>query len=177
MKKRRISLYLVPLSLILPALAAAQANPLFSMRGPTITIAGSPFQGKRLGHFVQQLADGTTVTQEVRGQIARDSDGRVRVEEQRGDQPDSVEVLDPISQTALRWTSASTEATRSTPLSRFPSHVTFPSQSSLAAREVNLQESEPGKVTTESLGDKTINGLVTTGKRTSTVVSNRQDST
>jgi hypothetical protein len=170
MQKRRLRYSLAALSLSLPFLAAAQSNPVFSTIGSTVTITGCPFQGKRVGRFVQKLADGTTATQVVRGQMARDSEGRVRVEEQDAEQPVSVEVLDPMTHSSLRWSSASTSAT----LMSIPRelHVTFPSQPALAARESSIEEREPAKITKEDLGKKTINGLLTTGTRSTMTVSN-----
>jgi TonB family protein len=187
MKKRSIGLSLPILSVILPLLAAGQsnprlppidpafriigANPFFATNGPNIAVARVPFQAKRVGRSVQKLADGSTVAENIVGQIARDSDGRVRVDEQQGDQPLVTEVLDPVTNTSLRWSSSSTAAMQSTPFSRQPWHVTFPSQTLSASIESNTEEREPDKITKENLGTKTVNGLVTSGTRTTTVVS------
>jgi TonB family protein len=187
MKKRSTGLSFSILSVILPLLAAAQsnprlppidpafriigANPFFATNGPNITVARVPFQAKRVGRSVQKLADGSTVAEDIVGRIARDSDGRVRVDEQQGDQPLVTEVLDPVTNTSLRWSSSSTTATQSTPFSRQPWHVTFPSQTLSASIESNTEEREPDKITKENLGTKTVKGLVTSGTRTTTVVS------
>jgi hypothetical protein len=168
--KRRLPLSLAARILVLPALAGAQSNLLFSSSGQTVTIAGNPFQGKLTGRMVQKIADGMAVMQDVQGQMARDSNGRVLMEEQHADQPISAEVLDPVSRTSLEWTSASTTVTRTTPLSRFPWHVIFSSQPLLEAYELETERREPEKVTTEDLGKKIIGGLATTGTRTTTVV-------
>jgi hypothetical protein len=187
MKKRSTGLSLPILSVILPLLAAGQsnprlppidpasriigANPLFATIGPNIAVARVPFQAKRVGRSVQKLGDGSTVAEDIVGQIARDSDGRVRVDEQQGDQPLVTEVLDPVTSTSLRWISSSATATQSMPFSRQPWHVTFPSQTLSAAIESNAEEREPDKITKENLGTKTVNGLVTSGTRITTVVS------
>jgi TonB family protein len=60
---------------------------------------------------------------------------------------------------------------QSSPFSRQPWHVTFPSQSLSASIESNTEEREPDKITKENLGTKTVNGLVTSRTRTTTVVS------
>lgn len=167
--KRRFPLSLAALILVLPPLAEAQSNFLFASRGQTVTISATPFEGKLTGFAVEKIPYGTTA-QAVQGRIARDSDGRVRIEEQYADTSISTEVLDPVSRTSLTWSNHPPIATLTTPLSRFPWHVIFSSQPWLEADELEAEGKEPEKVTTENLGTKIIGGLATTGTRTTTVV-------
>jgi hypothetical protein len=106
--------------------------------------------------------------------MARDSEGRVREEEQQTNKPTYFVVLDPVGHVQLRWSSATKTATRFG-FAGEREQVTFPLQPWLAILkgrgwEQPDSEGEPEKVTTEDLGQKTINGLVTTGTRTSTVI-------
>jgi TonB family protein len=170
MQKRRILFGLAALIFALPALAFTQT---FLSTGPTVTIAGAPFQAQRVARVVQKLFDGTTITREVRGRMARDSEGRVYEEEQ--DQTNKimyVVVLDPVSHIQLKWSSSSKTAT-SIGLQTNP-HVTFPLHYPLVPLKLGVQQPDPGvepdKVTTQDLGQKTIDGLVVSGTRTVTVV-------
>ncbi len=176
MKPSLFPLGLAAIIVLLPALGTAQttypvgSRPLFSSSGPSVTVAGAPFQAKRVGRSVQEQSDGTTVTLEVTGQMPRDSQGRVRVDALQSDQSLSVVVLDPVNHTSLGWRGASTTATLATLPALAPWHVTFPAQPLLAAKESTAQDKQPQTVTTEELGKKTIAGLVTIGTRTTTVV-------
>jgi hypothetical protein len=170
MKKRRFSLSLVALVVVLPSVGVAQT---MLSNGPTVSIPGTPFQGERVGRVVQKLANGVTITHEVRGQMARDSEGRVREEEQQTNKPMYVTVLDPVGHFQLRWSSLSKTATRRG--FSEAEHVTFPLQPWLEIlKRIGWDQPEPGPepniVTTSDLGKKTIRGLVTTGTRTNTVV-------
>jgi hypothetical protein len=81
----------------------------------------------------------------------------------------TVEVLDPVNGTSLRWTGASTIATRSIPLGRPPWHVTFPSSIVDSVIQDVDKRNSPGGTTTEDLGRKTVAGVVTVGTRTTDV--------
>jgi hypothetical protein len=156
---------------VFSCVAAASQSMLAS--GPTVMVPGAPFQGERVGRLVQKLANGITITHEVRGQIARDTEGRVREEEQQTNKPMFVVVLDPVNHLQMKWSSSSKTATRLPFSGR--EHVTFPLQpwlEILKGRGWDQPEPgpEPNKVTTEDLGKKTISGVVTTGTRTTTVV-------
>ena len=170
LKKPRFPLSLAVLSMVLPAPAVAQT---FLSTGPTVTNSGAPFQAERVGRVVQKLVDGTTITREVRGRMARDSEGRVYEEEQ--DQTNKIMyfvVLDPVKHVQLKWSSSSKTAT-SMGLPTTP-HVTFPLRYPLVPLNLGVERPDPGeepnKVTTQDLDKKTIDGLVVTGTRTVTVV-------
>jgi TonB family protein len=171
LKKPRFPLNLAVLSMVvLPVLAVAQT---FLSTGPTVTISGAPFQAERVGRVVQKLVDGTTITRQVRGRMARDSEGRVYAEEQ--DQTNKVVyvvALDPVSHVQLKWSSSSKTAT-SMGLQSNP-HVTFPLHYPLVPLKLGAERPDPGaepdNASTQDLGQKTIDGLVVTGTRTVTVV-------
>ncbi len=171
MAKPLVPLSLAAFILVAPLAAAAQARLLFSSDFPSISTPGAPFQGKLVGSFEQTQPDGTVMERDMTGSIARDSSGRIRIEEQQGDSPITVEVLDPVKGTSLRWTGASTAAISSIPLPRQPWHVTFPSSTLDASIQDTLKRRSPEGTTTEDLGGKTLAGLVTAGTRTTTVES------
>jgi hypothetical protein len=181
LKKHKFFLYLAVIGLILPAVTAADA---YFATGPTVTTAHAPFQGMRVDRAVNILADGTTITHDMRGRFARDSEGRVYEEEQQvidggaamPGAPMRTTMIDPVKHFTLHWSTA--PPPRGSPkiadvmgLSEVV-NVTFPLQFSIP----NYREPtpapgvEPDKVTTENLGQKTIDGVVTTGTRTITMI-------
>lgn len=187
MSKHGVPMKIVLLSLVLPGLLLAQRRlppvtprppglrPLgaaIDSHGPTVTITGASFQAQRIGQSTMKLADGSTLTQEVHGQMIRDSQGRVRVEQQMADQPTSVVVIDPVNHTLLRWDNRSTEATQMAMPREL--HVTFPRPTlqSYPVVESETELREPDKVTHENLGQKAINGIMTNGTRTTTILPN-----
>jgi hypothetical protein len=77
-------------------------------------VAGQPYQAEKVTHSQQSLSDGTVITHDTRGLIARDADGRMREEvymvrsgNVNGKQMDmnlqSATVGDPIAHTMLIW--------------------------------------------------------------------------
>ena len=181
MTKRPIPLNVLLLGAVLPCLLVAQRlppitppgpgvrplGPLLDLHGPTVTIAGAPFQAQRVGQSIQQLPDGSTLTQEVHGLMARDSQGRVRVEQQMADQPTTVVVIDPVNHISLRWDNTSKVATQTA--LPFELHLTFPLLTNPPWISVLLElESTGGSITREDLGQKTINGILVMGTRTAT---------
>jgi TonB family protein len=129
--------------------------------------------------MVVKLADGTTETHEVRGLFARDSEGRIREEEQQPNEPTRFVLLDPVKNIYLSWNTstkiANTLMVTNAASREGVSHVTFPAQpwhafASNCPWHPAAPESLPGKVTTESLGQKTIDGIVVTGTRTTIAV-------
>jgi hypothetical protein len=80
---------------------------------------GEPYQAEKVTRSVQTLADGTVITNETRGTIARDAQGRVREEVYQthfgninGKQMEmkfqSATVGDPVAHTMLIWTGTDT---------------------------------------------------------------------
>jgi hypothetical protein len=164
---------LVAIGVALPLLTLAQRA---SMAGPTVAIAGAPFQGERVGRLVLKLADGTTITREVQGRFARDSEGRVREEEQQASGSTYVVVLDPVKHMMITWSSVGNKVATTVPLAE-QMRFTFPLGNSLGSAgrlgfggTYAAPGAEPLKVTTQNLGQKTIDGVVATGTRTTTVI-------
>lgn len=78
-------------------------------------VAGAPYQGEKVTRSVQALSDGTVITHETRGLIARDSQGRMREDlyqvhsgnvngRQMEMELQSATVGDPVAHTMLVWT-------------------------------------------------------------------------
>jgi hypothetical protein len=177
MKKAIVPLTFVVLCIFLPALAAQD----WTTSGPTITIAHAPFQGERVGRTVRKLADGTTIIHEVKGRIARDTDGRVYEEQQQtavyGDKalpagPMHVSIIDPVKHLQMRW-EASPKIVTVSPISTGELHVVFPPDFPKEAKYHAYPPAlgaKPDGVTTEDLGQKTLSGIVTTETRTTTAI-------
>jgi hypothetical protein len=181
MKKHKFSVFVAAVCLIPPTLAAAES---WLTTGPTVTIAHAPFQGIREDRSINALADGTTITHDVKGRFARDSEGRIYEEEQLvidggaalPGAPMRMMIIDPVKHFSLHWSTAtpppnSAKIADVMGISEKP-HVTFPMQfGSPSYREWSAgPEAEPDKVTTENLGLKTIDGVVTIGTRTTTII-------
>jgi len=178
MKRRFFPLALTVLSAVLPVLAAQTLS--FGPITAAIAISGVPFQAERVGRLVHKLANGTTITREVRGRIARDSEGRVLEEEQQTisgetklpNGPMNVTVLDPVKHSVLTWSNSSQTATLREMSEILIRHISFPLEHTYLKLgwDRPLHGADPDKVTTDDLGQKTISGLTTTGTRTTTVI-------
>jgi hypothetical protein len=83
-------------------------------------LTGAPYQGEKVTHSKQTLGDGTVITHDTRGLIARDTDGRMREDLYQvhsgnvdGRQMDmslqSATVGDPVAHTMLFWTGEKTK--------------------------------------------------------------------
>jgi hypothetical protein len=77
--------------------------------GPMGTVAGAPYLADAITQRVQVLADGNRIEQTTSGNVARDSQGRVRRDEalpglasKNGDAPHIVMIDDPVAQ--VHWT-------------------------------------------------------------------------
>jgi hypothetical protein len=83
-------------------------------------VGGAPYQGEKMSRSLQTLSDGTVITHETRGMIARDAQGRIREElyqvhsgnlngRQLDRQFQSATVGDPVAHTILIWTDEKTK--------------------------------------------------------------------
>src|SRR5438552_9131657 len=63
------------------------------------TIKGLPYSAELLSESVQSLADGNRIVQRTTGRVYRDSEGRVRREEDRPSGTPSISVTDPMART------------------------------------------------------------------------------
>jgi hypothetical protein len=150
----------------------------FRMGPPT---TGAPFSATVTITRVQKLADGTTITHSSVVKEARDSNGRLYREmlpETSGRNFTTYSVFDPVGRVTLHWTSNSKQASLM--------HLPDPSQFS-GARWAHGPQSEDRTqadgvasgerfhgdrqpATTESLGSRTIEGLVADGTRTTRII-------
>lgn len=80
-----------------------------ALAGPMGTVTGAPYSADTVTQRVQELADGNRIEQTTSGNVARDSQGRVRREEsllglssKNGDAPHIVMIDDPVAQ--VHWT-------------------------------------------------------------------------
>jgi hypothetical protein len=159
----------------------------FRMSAPT---TGAPYSATMTITRVQKLSDGTTITHTSVVKEARDSSGRLYREtlpENPGHTFTSYSVFDPVSRVSIHWTSDSKQA----------SLMHLPDPSQLAALrgargpqpQISAQADGAGPglgagpgpgqgfhhgnlppATTESLGSKTIGGLVADGTRSTRVI-------
>jgi hypothetical protein len=141
---------------------------------------GAPFSATRTVTHTQTLADGTTITHTNVIKEARDSQGRVFTQELPSPTGEGsrnramVRIFDPVSHTAITYLPDSKQAN--------VLHLPEPGQFQRrrgpdgagpnAAEEVGRFRGNPNMPTptTESLGSKTINGVVAEGTRTTKVI-------
>jgi hypothetical protein len=147
--------------------------------GPPIT--GAPYSATMTTTRVQKLSDGTTITHTSVVNEARDSNGRLYREmlpENPGHAFTSYSVFDPVGRVAIRWNSESKQASLM--------HLPDPSQLAASRWGRGPQPEDRPQVegaaagahfhgnlqpaTTESLGSKTIGGLVADGTRITRVI-------
>jgi hypothetical protein len=182
-------LSILGLCAVIAAVAGAQT---FSSNNPSVLTVGAPFQGDWVGRSERTLADGTVVVHEVHGRVARDSQGRFRQEEEAGADPGvkgaggtgaagtsanqdiRYIVIDPVSHTQVRWSSTSKDATL-LPSGGENLRIPFPFPLlGWPATRSALDQPQPGAaadmITITDLGQKTTDGLVTEGTRTTTIV-------
>jgi hypothetical protein len=142
----------------------------FGMRAP---VTGAPYSALRTTTRVQTLANGTTITHTSQVKEARDSSGRTYLENlpnagEGGEARSFVRVFDPVSHVSISWSSGGKQAT--------VVHLPEPGQFG-GAREVAAGENggrpqlrRNSEVTMESLGTKTIGGVVADGTRVTRVI-------
>src|SRR5579872_4502944 len=61
------------------------------------TVKGAPYSAEFVNDFVQTLADGNRIVHHSTGRVYRDSEGRVRREEDRPSGPPAVSITDPVA--------------------------------------------------------------------------------
>jgi hypothetical protein len=164
-------------------------------------VTGRPYQAEQVSRSVQTLSDGTVLTHETKGMIARDTDGRIREDlyivhsgQVNGREMDlslqSATVGDPVTHTTLIWTGGLSKIAT---LMQFPALPTYPSGIAVGGvlgsapppppvklvappkpAPVVVSALPPGwtkdQVRTEELGQQSLEGLLVTGKRTTTTI-------
>jgi hypothetical protein len=151
----------------------------FRMGSPT---TGAPYSATRTITHVQKLDDGTTIRHTTIEKEARDSNGRFfRETLPQGTQDNIAEysVFDPVNRVALRWNSE----TKQVHLGHLPDPNQLQSRWAGGPRPVGAMGASASPAggparfhgslqppQTESLGSKTIGGLVADGTRTTRVI-------
>jgi hypothetical protein len=137
-------------------------------------VTGAPFSATRTVTEVQKLSDGTTITHTTVIKEARDSNGRTYTEtlpeSNSGQARSFVRVFDPVNRVSINWSSASKQAS--------VLHLPDANDARPAGQGARPQFVGPQgrprpnapQFTTESLGSKTIAGVVADGTRTTRVI-------
>jgi hypothetical protein len=145
------------------------------------TVTGRPFRAEVNARKVETKADGKQITYESHGILARDSAGRVlqeglpspRVGISGGGAtftPLSAKVTDPIAKSEFRWDEMTKMLFKMRPL---PQQIrTTPAPLDGCEREQDRARSYPNGTTqrSESLGERTIQGMLTRGCRVYTFI-------
>jgi hypothetical protein len=137
-------------------------------------VIGQPYSAVQTRHIVRTLANGTTISHDGHHSVARDSEGRVRVERRmaRGQNgsPDVVMVfvLDPVSHTFTTWVEGSKDGTKTAMVIKVPAEQRR-QQAGTAPAQAESSRPKP-VITTEDLGTATIQDLPVTVSKTTTIV-------
>jgi hypothetical protein len=155
-----------------PKPVVANGGVLHTLLAPPVI--GQPYSAVQVRHISRKLADGTTISHQGHHSVARDSQGRVRVERRmaqgQNGGPDvvTVFVLDPVAHSFATWVQGEKGGTKTAMVVKLPA-------GQQQARPVPARTAdEPGRpqpiVTTEDLGTDTIQGLPVTVSKTTTIV-------
>lgn len=173
-------------------------------------VANEPYQAEKTARSVQTLSDGTVITLETHGLLARNSTGQVREDVHsnisgmvNGREMDRdttfATVADPVDSTIILW-QAGPGKSKIAITQQMPNLAGLKKNSNLPASGANLgllatpppppvgaipgaplrvtaaklpnnpADTNPNKVTHEDLGQQSLQGLLVTGKRTTTVI-------
>ena len=136
--------------------------------GARTPVTGAPYSALRTTTHVETLANGSTVTHTSQVKEARDSNGKTYVEtvpnatERGGAAHSFVRVFDPVNRETISWSANSKQATI----------VHLPEPGQFAGRRGQGAAGPAGtgrfrgnnQAATESLGSKTMNGIVVDGR-------------
>lgn len=134
-------------------------------------VSGEPFSAMWTNEIVKTLADGTKVTRHGHHFVARDSAGRERLEIRLSAAKDGkpevklIFVLDPVAHTLTSWAEGSPTGQKVATVTK----VKDPTGEIKVAQPKPDGRPQP-QVTKQDLGSQQIDGLVTTGEQTTTVV-------
>jgi hypothetical protein len=138
-------------------------------------VVGQPYSAVQVHGTTRTLADGSTVSHHGHHIVARDAEGRMHVEMRmakgQNGEPDQVLVfvMDPVAHTFTTWLSNVPNQPKVASLIKLP--ASGRDAPPVAAEKTPAEDHRPQPIiTTEDLGTKTIQGLETTGKRTTTIV-------
>jgi hypothetical protein len=152
-------------------------------------VTDAPYKADKVSRSVQKLADGTVITHETKGLIARDAQGRVREDinmvhsgQMGGNEQDlslqSATVGDPVTHTILLWTGEKTKVAMQMQMPSLPTTGRMAGGLGAAppppAGSPGARGSGPLLIKddsrTEELGKQSIEGVLVTGKRTTTTI-------
>jgi hypothetical protein len=137
-------------------------------------VIGQPYSAVQVHHTSRKLADGTTISQKGHHFVARDAQGRVRVEMRmakgKNGEPDTVMVFvsDPVAHTITTWMSGPKVENKAASVVKIPAERK--QETPVQARVTNASTRPQPVVTTENLGTVMLQGLPVTDVRTTTVV-------
>jgi len=188
-------------------------NVSFATAAVTSPVENKAYQAEKTTRSVQKLADGTVITHETHGLVARSATGQVRedvhsningiVNGRMMDRDSTMAtVADPVTSSITLWQTGPAEKTKTAIVMQLPNlaglkakthlqggimggigsgpvtltnangtplHVNAPTAPK-AISGMNADEKNPNKVTHEDLGQQSLEGLLVTGKRTTTVI-------
>jgi hypothetical protein len=136
-------------------------------------VLGQPYSAQRVQHMTQTLADGTTITHQGHHFVARDGQGRVRVEMRVGraekGEPETELVLvsDPVAHTITTWMTGP-KAQRVASVVKIPEGKK--QETSATPTRVSGDTRPQPVVTTQNLGVQMVHDVPVSDVRTTTVV-------
>jgi hypothetical protein len=141
-------------------------------------VVGQPYSAVQKHSTRRQLADGTTISHEGHHAVARDAEGRVRVElrmaRAHDGEPETVMVFvtDPVAHTLTTWVTGGREIQKVATVVKLPSAEEQAAREAKRATATSAAESNRPQptVTTEDLGTDSLNGVPVTVSRTTTIV-------
>jgi hypothetical protein len=161
-------------------------------------VAGEPYQADEVTRSVQKLGDGTTITREWSGLIARDGEGRIREDmymvhavQLNGRQVNrslqSATIGDPVSHSMLIWTDErlriamrmqlpslaglrTAHTTGDSPMVRMLKEDSPPPPRGTPPVILGNKSGLANNVMTEDLGQQSVEGVLATGKRITTTI-------
>jgi hypothetical protein len=137
-------------------------------------VIGQPYSATQVHRTVRKLADGTTISQKGHHFVARDSEGRVRVEMRlatgKNGEPDTVLVFvsDPVAHTITTWKDGPKVENMTASVIKIPAERK--QETAVQPRVANASTGPQPVVKTEDLGTVMLQGLPVTDVRTTTIV-------
>jgi hypothetical protein len=160
------------------AAAGGEKKEVIANGGVTSSLTAAPVIGQPYSAIVahqqsQKLSDGTTVSKKGHHFVARDGQGRVRVEMRmargKNGEPDTVMVFvsDPVAHTITSWVSGPKIENKTASVIKIPAER----KQEIAAQPRVVNDSRPQPlVTKEDMGTVMLQGLPVTDVRTTTIV-------
>ena len=139
-------------------------------------VLGQPYSAVQVRRTSRKLADGTVISHQGHHSVARDSQGRVRVERRmalgQNGGPDVVMVFisDPVAHTFATWIQGSKERSKTAMVVKVPAEQRRQQTQAAPAQAATASGRPQPIITTEYLGTETIQGLPVTVSKTTTIV-------